>query len=337
MSQPPPNEIDETVIFLLELVNDSGVEFGVERRIEAALRAADLGSPGAAIAALVDLDESIALSTYYPGDEGEARRAIARAIAKLGEAGSAVRILVAILENDYIGLEEREAAEQEIIKMGDTVAGVSAIRAVIYFAGERGIDAEFTEAEYRISAGERMAEAGKIAEAVTVLKVITENNKDEYDHADRWNAAVMLSNIGDNAAAAKAFWSLAVDDDLNAEDQDRLDAALKVLELGDWEMASEALLSVAEECDREEVRLKAAIEVASVMDEGAEPAIAIIGGLLSSRYSSHQLIDAQMERHFAINDQTPSSPPTATMTDQETAWALILEAAKVLYPRAFAG
>ena len=337
MSQQLSDEIDETVKFLLALVTDLGSDLETERRIEAAMRAADLGSASAAVAALVELDKSITLSTCYAGDEGTDRLEIARAVAKLGDAGSAVRILVALLENDYIGLEEREAAEQDIIKMGDTVAGVSAIRAVIYSARERGIDAGFTEADYRIESAERVAKAGKIAEAVTVLKVITESGEDEYDYSDRRNAAVTLSDIGDAAAAAKAFLSLAVDDDPDAEDQDRLDAALKVAELGDWEMAREALLSVAEECDREEVRLKAAIEVASFMDDGAEPAIAIIGGLLSLRYSIHQLMDARMERDLAIDAQASILPPVAATTDQEKAWALILEAAKILYPRAFAG
>lgn len=336
MSRPLPNEIDETVKFLLELVNDSDVEFGVERKIEAAFRAADLGGTGSAVAALVELADSITLSSCYAGYQGADHLKIARAIAKLGDPESAVRILVAILENDYIGLEEREAAEQEIINMSDTVAGVSAIRAVIYSAGERGSDAGFTEAEYRISASETMAAAGKIAEALTVLKVITENSRDEYDHSERWNAAVTLSNIGDNAAAAKAFLSLAVDDDLDAEDQDRLDAALKVVELGDWEMASEALLTVAEECEYEEIGLKAAIQAASFMDVGAERAIEIIGALLSRRYSYRQLMDAQMERDLAVNDQTTGLPRAAMVTDQEKAWALILEAANILYPRAFA-
>ena len=37
MSQQPDNEFGEAVNFLLELVNDSDVEFGVERRAEGTL------------------------------------------------------------------------------------------------------------------------------------------------------------------------------------------------------------------------------------------------------------------------------------------------------------
>lgn len=44
-----------------------------------------------------------------------------------------------------------------------------------------------------------------------------------------------------------------------------------------------------------------------------------------------------MERDFAGSEQTTSMTRAAVMTDQEKAWALILEAAKILYPRAFAG
>jgi len=321
----------------VELVNDSDIETDIERRIQTALMVAELGGATAAVAALLKLDEGITWSPYT-GYESRYHIEIARAVAKLGDAESAVRILVAVCEGDDLGREERCEAAQEVMRMGDTLAGVSGYKAVLYFANEYGVRMDFDEeAEYRIKSAKRMAEAGKIAEAVTVLKVITESGGDEYDYSDRRNAAVTLSKIGDDAAAAKAFLSLAVDDDLDAEDQDRLDAALKVAELGDWEMAMEALLSVAEDCDREEVRLKAAIEVASFMDDGAEPAIAIIGGLLSWRYSSHQLMDARMERDLAVDDQTPSIPPATTMTDQEKAWALILEAAKILYPRAFAG
>ena len=335
MSQQLSNEIDETVKFLLELVTDSDLEN--DRRIQAALMAAELGGATAAVAALLKLDEGITWSPYT-GYESTYHIEIARAVAKLGDAESAVRILIAICESDDLGREERCEAAQEIMGMGDTLAGVAGYKAVLYFANEYGVRMEFDEeADYRIRAAEKMAEAGKIAEAVTVLKVITESGEDEYDHSDRWNAAVTLSNIGDNAAAAKAFLSLAVDDDLDAEDQGRLDAALKVAELGDWEMAKEALISVAEECDRAEVGLKAAIEVASFMDDGAERAIAIIGGLLSLRYSRHQLMDAQMERDFAVSEQTQSPARSSRMTDQEKAWALILEAAKILYPRAFAG
>ena len=338
MSEDPTNRIDEVVKFLLELVTDLNNDLEIDRRIEAASMAAKLGGNAAAVAALVELDQSITLGTCT-SEEGEDHFKIARQVAKLGDPESAVGILVAICENDYLGWEERNDAAQEILRMGDTVAGVSGIGAVLYFASESGIDMGFDEAEYRISRAERMAEAGKIEDAVEVLKVITEHvgwlDDDEYSRSDRWNAAVTLSDIGDNAAATKTFLSLAVDGGADAEDQERLDAALKVAELGDWEMASEALLSVAEECDQEEVRLKAAIELASVVDEGAERAIEIIGALLSQRYSNHQLMDAQMERDLASNDQTPGVLRAATMTDQEKAWPLILEAAKILYPGAF--
>ena len=268
MSQQPNNGIDEPIKFLVELVNDSDAEIDVERRIEAALMVAKLGDAAAAIAALIELDESITLGPYT-SEEGAYHLEIARAIAQLGDAEKAVGILAAICENDELGREERYEAAQEILRMGNTVAGVSGYKAVLYFANEDGVDMD-DEAEYRISAAERMAGAGKIADAVKVLKVITETAgwlyDNEYSRSDRWNAAVTLSNIGDNADAVKAFLSLALDDDAD-EDQERLDAALKVAELGDWEMASEALLSVAEECEREEVRLKAAIELASFTGE----------------------------------------------------------------------
>ena len=335
MGEQITGEIDETVKFLLELVTDSDLEN--DRRIQAALMAAELGGATAAVAALLDLDEGITWSSYT-GYESTYHIEIARAVAKLGDAASAVRILVAICEGDDLGREERCEAAQEIVRMGDTVAGVSGYKAVLYFASEYGVRMEFDEeAEYRISAAEKMAKAGKIAEAVAVLKVITEDERDEYNHSDRWNAAVTLANIGDNAAAARGFSSVVFDNDFNVEDQERLNAALKVAELGDWEMAREALLSVAEECDLEEVRLKAAIEVASFMDDGAESAIAIIGGLLSLRYSSHQLMDARIERDLAVDAQASIMPPVAATTDQERAWAQILEAAKILYPGAFAG
>ena len=335
MGQQPSDEIEETIKFLLELVTDLDVDFGTDQRIQAASRAAALGSTDAAVAALVELTESMAGDPYT----GAARLEIAREVAKLGDAESCVGILAAICEDDDLEWEERNEAAQEISGMGDTVAGVSGINAVLYFANEGGVDMGFDAGERRILAAERMAKAGQTEDAVEVLKVITEKGvwpeDDKYNRMDRWNAACTLSAVGDSAAAAKAFLSLAVDDDPDAEDQERLEAALKVAELGDWEMASEALASIAEECDREEVRLKAAVELASVMDEGAERAIEIIGLLLSQRYSNHQLKEAQMERDLAVNDQTPSLPRAATMTDQEKAWALILEATKILYPGAF--
>lgn len=338
MGQQPSNEIDEAVKFLLELVNDSDVEFDVERRIQAALMAANLGGAAVAVAALVELDESITLGPYT-SEEGTYHLEIAQAIAKLGYEEEAVGILAAICENDNLGREERDEAAQEILRMGDTVAGVSGYKAVLYFAREVSVDMD-DEAEYRISAAERMAKAGKIEDAVEVLKVITEHvgwlYDNEYSRSDRWNAAVTLSDIGDNAAAAKAFLSLAVDVDADAEDQERLDAAIKVAELGDWEMASEALVTIAAECEHEEIGLKAAVQVASFMDKGAERAIEIMGALLSRRYSYHELIDAQIERNLAVTDQTPGLLRAATTTDQEKAWALILEAAKILYPGAFA-
>ena len=338
MSQQPSNGIDEPVKFLVELVNASDVELDVDRRIQAALMAAKIGDATAAVNALVELDQSITLELYTEGEDTY-HLEIARAIAKLGYEEEAVGILVAICENDDLEWEERNEAAQEILRMGDTVAGVSGINAVFYFAREGGVGMGFDEAEYRISAAERMHKAGKTAEAVEILKVITEcvgwSNDDKYSRMDRWNAAVTLSNLGANVAAVKGFLSLAVDDDVDAEDEERLDAALMVAELGDWEMASEALVTVAAECEQEEIRLKAAIQVASFMDEGAERAIEIIGTLLSRRYSYRQLMDAQMERDFAVSNQTPSPPRSATMTDQEKAWALILEAAKILYPCAF--
>lgn len=333
MSQKPNNEIDEAVKFLLELVNDLNNDLETSRRIQAALRAANLGANDAAVTALVQLAESFATDLYTAA----ARRDIARAIAKLGDEESAVEILVAMCEDDDLEWEERNEAAQEIIKMGDTVAGVSGINAVFYFASESGVDMGFDEAEYRVSAAERMAKAGQVDEAVAVLSVIAENEGYKYSHMDRWNAALTLSEVGDNTAAAKAFLSLATDDAPDAEDQERLDAALKVVELGDWDMASEALLSVAAECEREEIGLKAAIQVASFMDKGAERAIEIMGTLLSRRYSYHELIETQVELDFAAADQTLSLPRAAATTDQEKAWALILEAAKILYPRAFAG
>ncbi len=331
MSQQPDNEIGEAVSFLLELINDLNNDLETDRRIEAASLAAKLGGNAAAVAALVQLAESVNMDPHT----SIARLEIAREVEKLGDAEGSVRILVPICEADDIEWEERNEAAQEILRIGDTVAGISGINAVFYFARESGIDMGFDEAEYRISAAERMHKAGNTADAVAILNVIAESEEDEYSHSDRWNAAVTLSNIGDNAAAAKAFLSLAVDDH-DAEDQDRLDAALKVAELGDWEMASEALVTVAAECEDEEIRLRAAIQVASFMDEGAERAIEIIGALLSRRYSYRQLMEAQMERDFDVSDQAPILPRAATMTDQEKAWALILEAAKILYPRAFA-
>ncbi len=334
MGQQRSNEVEEAIKFLLEMVNDSDAEFAVERRIQAALITANLGGAAVAVAALVELDESLTLGSYT-SDEGAHHLKIAREVANLGCEEAAVGILAAICENDDFGTEDREEAAQEILRMGDTVAGVSGYKAVLYFANEGDVDMG-DEAEHRMLAAERMAKAGKIADAVEVLKVITEKGvwpeDDKYSRMDRWNAACTLSAVGDSAAAAKAFLSLAVDDDVNAEDQQRLDAALKVVELGDWEMASEALLSVAVECEEEEIRLKAAINVASCMDNGTERAIEIIGSLLSQRFSSHQLIEAQMERDFAVSDDMPSSPDTA----QEKAWASILEATKVLYPGAFA-
>ena len=332
MSEQPNSEIGETVKSLLELVNDSDLE--TDRRIDAAFQVANLVDNGAAVAALVELDESIRLGSYR-SDEGAAHLKIARAIAKLGDAEGAVEILAAMCEDDDLEWEERNDAAQEILRMGDTVAGVSGINAVFFLASESGVDMGFDEAEYRIRAAGRMAEAGKISEAATVLKEITEDEGDKYSHMDHWNAALTLSEIGDNATAAKAFLSLSVGDYPDADDQERLDVALKVAELGDWDMASEALLSVAEECDREEIGLKAAIQVASFMDKGAERAIEIMGTLLSRRYSYHELIDARMERDFAVGEQTPGQPEPAATTDQEKAWALILEAAKILYPRAF--
>ncbi|MCY4418011.1 MAG: hypothetical protein OXE87_17125 [Chloroflexi bacterium] len=335
MSQSPNNEIDEAVTFLLELVNDLSNELESLRRIEAASIAAKLGGDAAAIEALVELAEGFAVESYA----GAARLEVAREVAKLGDAESSVEILAAICEDDDLGWDEREEAAQEILRMGDTGHGVSGINAVLYFANESGVDMGIDEAEYRTSAAERMAEAGQIEAAVEVLKVITQDGvwseHNRFSRVNRWNAAVTLSNLGDESAAAKAFFSLAVDDDINAGDQERLDAALMVAELGHWEKASEALVTVAAECEHEEIRLKAAIQVASHMDQGTERAIEIIGTLLARRYSYHQLTEAQMEREVSVDDQTPSLALDVAMTDQEKAWALILEATKILYPRAF--
>ena len=335
MSQQPNNEIEGTVKFLLELVTDLDVDLETDRRIEAASRAATLGGTASAVAALVELAERFTVDPYTSA----ARLEIAREIARLGSADSSVGILAVICEDDDLDWDERNEAAQEILRMGNTVAGVSGINAVLYFANESGVDMGIDEAEYRTSAAERMAEAGQIEDAVEVLKVITQNvvwsEHNRFSRVDRWNAAVALSSLGDESAAAKAFLSLAVDDDIDAEDQERLDAALMVAELGDWEMASEALVTVAAECEHEEIRLKAAIQVASHMDEGTERAIEIIGALLARRYSYRQLIEAQMEREYPVGVQPPNLPRDATMTDHEKAWALIVEASKILYPRAF--
>ena len=331
MNQQPNNEVDEGMTFLLESVTDLNNDLETDQRIEAATRAAGLGGNAAAVAALVQLADNFAAHPYTSA----ARIEIAREVANLGDPERAVELFATICEDDDLEWDERNGAAQEILRMGNTVAGVSGINAVLYFANESGVDMGFDEAEYRISAAERMHRAGNTADAVNVLSVIAVNEGNRYSHSDRWNTAWTLSEIGDESAAAKAFFSLAIDDDVDAEDQDRLQAALKVAELGDGEMAQEALSSVAEECDKEEVRLKAAIEIASVMGEGAERAIEIIGTLLSLRYSNRQLIEGQMEREFAVDDQTPNLPLDANGTDQEKAWALILEASKILYPRAF--
>ena len=269
MSQQPDNDIHEAVKFLLELVTDLDIDLETDRRIEAASRAANLGGSAAAVAALVELDESITLGPYT-SEEGAYHLKIALEVAKLGDAESAVEILTAMCEDDGLECEERKEAAQEILNMGNTAAGVSGINAAFYFASEYGIDMGFDEVEYRIRAAETMAKAGNIADAVAVLNVVSENEDEKYNRSDRWNVASTLSEVGDNAAAAKAFFSLAVDDDIDADDQDRLDAALKVAELGSREMVSEALTSVAEECDQEEVRVKAAKELAAFLGEQTE-------------------------------------------------------------------
>ena len=202
----------------------------------------------------------------------------------------------------------------------------------------------FDEAQYRISAAERMAEAGQTEDAVAVLKVITENERDEYDHSDRWNAAVTLSNIGENAAAAKAFLSLADDggDYEYEQGRNRLEAAMKAAELGEWERAAGALLSIAEDkwIEGNEVRVQAAIEAAGRLMTaglGAERAIAILGTLLSECYSADRLFEAswERERERDANGETSNSSCGSVLTAQEKAWALILKAAKILYPGAF--
>ena len=266
MNQQPSNEIGGTVKFLLDLVTDLDIGIETDRRIEAASRAANLGGNAVAVAALVQLADSLATDPCTC----VARLEIAREVAKLGDAESAVEILAAMCEDDGLEWEERNEAAQEILKMGNTVAGVSGINAVLYFASEYGIDMGFDEVEYRILTAERMAKSGEVEDAVAVLNVIAENEDEKYNRSDRWNAAFTLSEVGDNVAAAKAFFSLAVDDDIDADDQDRLDAALKVAELGSREMASEALTSVAEECDQEEVRVKAAKELAAFLGEQTE-------------------------------------------------------------------
>ncbi len=228
MSQEPERGVDEVIKFLVELVKDDDADLDLERRIQSAQMVANLGDAAAAVSALVELGG-------YTSMDGWDRLQIARGITKLGHLEDAVEMFVAICEDGDLEWEERNEAAQEILRMGDTVAGVAGISAVLHVANEFGVDMGFDEVEYRNSAAERLAKAGETADAIEVLKVVTEDDSDwgtnKYDAEQRWNAASTLAEIGGVADAAKAFMSLAVDDYADAEDHDRLTAALELIAL----------------------------------------------------------------------------------------------------------
>ncbi len=87
--------------------------------------------------------------------------------------------------------------------------------------------------------------------------------------------------------------------------------------------------------------MRAALLAADLqMDRGAQQAVAILGELLSLRYSEQALENADWERRekeWEASGDGSSSDRVIAPTEQELAWRLMREAAKILYPGAFSG
>ena len=170
-------------------------------------------------------------------------------------------------------------AAQELFKLGDTEAGISAIYAIIDLATGYGIDLGIDPVEYRMEAARKIAKLGDSEAATNVLMVLVENEDGRFDASDRMEAARMITELANDYGteavqeivklrAINALTSLAEED--FDDDYVRMEVAQEIAKLGDTAAAINAFTAlVQDDWFDERLRMRAAQEIAKLGDTAA--------------------------------------------------------------------